>query len=369
MQKKDTMFFVITLQVILNLLPIGCASNQSASNADELDSAIRETSNYLNENIPKGSKLAFLNFRSEYQALSEYVIDELISNTVNDKLFTVVDRANLALIQQEIDFQMSGEISDETAVSIGQMLGAQTIVSGTISQMGDLFRLRVRALDVQTAQIQGQFNRNIPSNTTITLLIKNPAIENPAVATTIAAPRANTSDSASKQTQTAAKYKIGDTGPAGGIIFYDKGNSIGGWRYLEAAPPETETKAIWAHERRIIDGVKDQRSVGLGKKNTQTIMETFNSKGGGFNTAARICVDLVLNGFDDWFLPSFDELSWMYGNLHQKGLGEFKNERYSYYWSSTQETSTATYVIDFSDGNLTKRDVIYTQYVRAIRQF
>ena len=31
-------------------------------------------------------------------------------------------------------------------------------------------------------------------------------------------------------------YKIGDTGPLGGMILYDKGNFFGGWRYLEVSP-------------------------------------------------------------------------------------------------------------------------------------
>jgi hypothetical protein len=40
-------------------------------------------------------------------------------------------------------------------------------------------------------------------------------------------------------------YKIGDTGPAGGFIFYDKGYNSGGWRYLEAAPVEAEFQTVW----------------------------------------------------------------------------------------------------------------------------
>ena len=36
----------------------------------------------------------------------------------------------------------------------------------------------------------------------------------------------------------AIDYKIGDEGPAGGVIFYDKGEYSDGWRYLEAAPAD-----------------------------------------------------------------------------------------------------------------------------------
>ena len=158
---KGKIVFSILFSFIF-LLCLGCASNKNTSfDSDELNIAIREASNYLNNNIPNGSKLVVLNFQSEYAVLSEYIIDELISNTVNDRIFTVVDRTNLELIQQETNFQMSGDVDDETAVSIGQKMGAEIIVSGAISQMGDLFRLRVRALDVRTAQILGQFNRNI----------------------------------------------------------------------------------------------------------------------------------------------------------------------------------------------------------------
>jgi hypothetical protein len=40
-------------------------------------------------------------------------------------------------------------------------------------------------------------------------------------------------------------YKIGDRGPAGGIVFYDKGFITDGWRYLEAVPAGAEFKALW----------------------------------------------------------------------------------------------------------------------------
>ena len=42
------------------------------------------------------------------------------------------------------------------------------------------------------------------------------------------------------------EYAIGDTGPAGGFIFYENPNyKVDGWRYLEAAPIDQSAGAKW----------------------------------------------------------------------------------------------------------------------------
>ena len=145
------------------------AATVTAGLAD-LDLAVREASNYLNNNLTAGSKLIILYIQSEYPALSEYIIDEFIANTVNDRVFSVVDRRQLDAIRAEMVFQMSGEVDDESAQRVGRMLGANTIISGAVSKIGEVYRLRVRALDVETARIEGQFNRNIPDCPAIAML-------------------------------------------------------------------------------------------------------------------------------------------------------------------------------------------------------
>ena len=150
-----------------------CVGNPPATGPDELDLAIRDASDYLNDNIPNGSMIVILNIQSDSAALSDYIIDELIANAVNDKVFKVVDRQQLDLIRTEQNFQLSGEVDDNLALSIGKFLGAQTIVSGRVSQVADRYRMTIRALEVQTAQVQGQYNRNITAGKTITALMTN----------------------------------------------------------------------------------------------------------------------------------------------------------------------------------------------------
>ncbi|GHV61390.1 hypothetical protein AGMMS49587_05390 [Spirochaetia bacterium] len=151
----------------------GCAGTPAAAGPDELDAAIREASDYLDSNIPGGNKIVILNVQSNSDALSDYIIDELIANAVNDKNFLVVDRQQLDAIRSELDFQWAGEVDDNSAQEIGKMVGAQTIVSGAISKVGNNYRMRIRALEVQTAQVQGQFNRNIPGGETISALVNS----------------------------------------------------------------------------------------------------------------------------------------------------------------------------------------------------
>ena len=49
----------------------------------------------------------------------------------------------------------------------------------------------------------------------------------------------------------------------------------------------------------------------MGKPNSEYIMRLAIQRGGGFGWAARACDELDVNGFDDWFLPSRDELNMM----------------------------------------------------------
>jgi hypothetical protein len=160
-------------------------------------------------------------------------------------------------------------------------------------------------------------------------------------------------------------YKIGDRGPAGGWIFYDKGAYSNGWRYLEAAPAETEFKAEWGAWMKYVNGTSG--AIGMGGQNTRTIVSYLRQTGES-GTAAQLCNSLVLSGYGGWFLPSEGELEAMYSNLKQKGLGEFSDTTY---WSSSQDNSALSYWRDFSGG---RRGSISgaksnSYSVRAVRAF
>ena len=374
------------LILIFGIIAILTTCATAVSGPDDLDMAIRDASDYLNENVPKGNKVAILNVQSDYNNLSEYIIEELIANAVNDKVFTVVDRAQLETIRMELKFQISGEVSDASALEIGKFLGAQSIVTGAISELADRYRMRIRALDVKTAQVQGQYNRNVNASKTLTALKKGGKSSSASYAAssnrnTEAADNttsAGRGQQAASARQAAPTYKIGDTGPAGGLVFYDKNNNIGGWRYLEAAPvdlgptnyienPGSFPKDLYALWERTYE--KEGRAVGRGIYNTEFLMQIAQARG-GFTWAVRLCDNYEFGGFSDWFMPSRDELNFMYGNLYLKGLGNFRPEQY---WSSTTWTDTwgsyRAWYINFADGKHDNQNAGQNRRVRPIRQF
>jgi hypothetical protein len=393
--RKSILFKMAGLALLCAVLgacstdPQAAPAPKPAAPADELDKAIREASNYLNKQLPKGNKLVILNVQSEFPALSEYIIDELIANTVNDRIFSVVDRQQLDTIRAELNFQTSGEVSDESAQSIGQMLGAQIIISGAVSRIGALYRLRVRALSVQSAQIAGQFNRNIPDGPTVSALARSQATgygdggssntaqntkpagtaggSTPSTGSTSSPTPAAGSAGSSAGSSASVTYKIGDKGPAGGWIFYDKGDDSNGWRYLEAAPRDVGP-AQWGLDSTDIG--ETGIAVGTGKANTQRIISRLDTTG-EINRAAYLCKLLNINGYNDWFLPSKGELGWIYMNLKNNGIGGLGND---YYWSSSQYNSWSNgslgaWVQRFSDGSQDYGTRRSTCLARAVRAF
>jgi hypothetical protein len=72
---------------------------------------------------------------------------------------------------------MTGSVSDDTAQGIGRMIGAQILFSGSINQYRDMYRMRVQAIVVETAEIIGTRTINIKYDPTLTSLLGriNPA--------------------------------------------------------------------------------------------------------------------------------------------------------------------------------------------------
>jgi hypothetical protein len=102
-------------------------------------------------------------------------------------------------------------------------------------------------------------------------------------------------------------------------------------------------------------------AVGTGQSNTAVITSSL----GNSNYAAFLCDQLVLNEYSDWFLPSRDELSYLYDQ--KTVVGGFVD---GYYWSSTETASNTAWGQLFSNGIQNESIAKSNQLsIRAIRAF
>lgn len=107
-------------------------------------------------------------------------------------------------------------------------------------------------------------------------------------------------------------FAVGDTGPAGGIVFFDKGSYSDGWRYKSAAPEDQSTGATWSEAFEIAE-VHD---------------------GGGYS---------------DWMLPSSAELFEM--DQYRATIPGFPDPPGRFWWSSTSWSETRAYTAGIPEAN------------------
>jgi TolB-like protein len=226
-----------------------------------LDQAVQTSAEAVETGLPKGAKAAVLTFTSTKQAFSDYIVDEIATALSLSKNLQVIDRQHTDAIRKEFNIQLSGDVSDDEVKRVGRQLGAQFVVTGSLVDVGNAYRFRLAAINIETAVREGASSLNININDPqVTFLLTGQRVA---------------------QTETTSTYKIGDKGPAGGFVFFAEG------------------------------GVYMECSMDLGSYNWNDAISIAQSYSGG--------------GFSDWRLPTRDELNLVYINLKLKNLGGFVN--------------------------------------------
>ena len=160
-------------------------------------------------------------------------------------------------------------------------------------------------------------------------------------------------------------YAIGETGPAGGTVFYV--TDATGAHGLEVSPSDVGTAGNgWGCGSTVSTILGTNTVIGTGSANTTAILTGCSQDG----TAAKIAHDYSLNGYNDWYLPSKDELALLYSKKTIAGVFVVD----TYYWSSSERSSFEGWLQNFTTGDQT---FTYKSFnlnsnlypVRAIRSF
>jgi DNA polymerase III sliding clamp (beta) subunit (PCNA family) len=205
-------------------------------------------------------------------------------------------------------------------------------------------------------------------------------------------------------TEISVSYEVGDIGPSGGYIFYVDTVDDFDWTYLEAAPygwyqgatdsngaysGDDDPSFEWGSYGYIVSPSARGTAIGTGETNTANIVSyhdglgtaypekgdyytnaTQYSAGNDGTVAAKVCADYTMTvegvTYDDWFLPSKNELDLIYDNLKVESLGGFFADKY---WSSSEFTGFAAGYQYFVNGSQDGLHKVNNFRVRPVRAF
>jgi uncharacterized protein (TIGR02145 family) len=140
----------------------------------------------------------------------------------------------------------------------------------------------------------------------------------------------------------------------GGVIFWIDGTGKHG---MISPTSDQSTGVQWGCQGTLIG---TGTAIGTGITNTAAIVAGCSTPG----IAARVCDDLNLNGFTDWYMPSKYELNEMY--INRNVLGGFAATSY---WNSSEQNSIYAYRQLMSTGEFASNLKDYSYRLRCIRNF
>ena len=128
----------------------GSGAGSEAGSGLSLQEAIEQAAERIAADLQPGSRVAVIAFESPNDRISAHILEE-IAGALFDRGIEVADRQSLEHVLGELDFQMSGYVSDESALSIGQFLGAELVITGQLRHLGATYRFQVNAVNVEDA--------------------------------------------------------------------------------------------------------------------------------------------------------------------------------------------------------------------------
>lgn len=158
-------------------------------------------------------------------------------------------------------------------------------------------------------------------------------------------------------------YAIGDFAH-GGVVFWVSPSGEHG----KVVSIYDVQSVPWSNIISTVIGLSAQSDIN-GAGNTVAIM----MQSGHISSAARHCADLAYGGYDDWYLPSKNELNDVYLNrvaINTTALAHGGEAFASaFYWSSTEFNSNNAWAQDFGFGGQGASNKNLGYRVRAVRAF
>lgn len=254
---------MIKKAIFTSFLFLAFISAAGAQKVYRLDAGIAKMASNLATRLPMGTKVVVYDINATTPEASSYIIDGLTIGLLSSGNLRLVDRTNLSKVRSELAFQMSGDVSDESAQRLGEMLGAETLVTGSFDLFKGKYRLSIKAIEVESAEIQFMATVTIANNAETESLLgkKNPNTSGAAAAAAVGNAAKSVLDFSGRLICSTinpvlglGSYMQGDLSGGAGVTFWELASfgSIGYGQYLSEENPDDDTGNILSYVGAIV---------------------------------------------------------------------------------------------------------------------
>lgn len=179
MTKYCTRFFIATLCFTSFFAPQSFA-------ASDLESGVKDMAEQISKNMTSGNKkkvaiVDFSDLDGNVPVLGQFLAEELITQLfmISPGQFEVVERRQLLKLENELILSQAGFIEEKSIKKMGQVLGVDAIVTGSITDLGNTVKVNARLIGVESAKVFAVAATNIPKVGTVAELIAKTAASTP----------------------------------------------------------------------------------------------------------------------------------------------------------------------------------------------
>lgn len=168
--RKFCTAFALSILLMVSSVPVG---------ADTYDAEMVKMAKTIaasfdqKQQIKTIAVLDFTDLQGTVTELGKFLAEELSADLVmGQKQFDVIDRANLKRLLDENKLSRSGLVDPEAIKRLGKMAGADALVTGTVTPLGNSLRVSARIINTETARIVGAAQANIDKTPEISELLR-----------------------------------------------------------------------------------------------------------------------------------------------------------------------------------------------------
>jgi len=143
------------------------------------DQGLDEIAQKITNSIPEGSRktVAVIDFNSiegNITVLGRFIEEELITRLFETGRFKVIERSLLEKAIEELKFNTSDLIDPTIAKQVGKVVGADAIVTGTLTDLGQSMKVNARVIMVESGEVIGAAGAQIVNDSAIREMLKKP---------------------------------------------------------------------------------------------------------------------------------------------------------------------------------------------------